>query len=70
MNRSDGPTQSAILDKLKRECDRCRANIDAHGQLCAKCELRVAAACPGCDMSLPPADCRHCGHCGRVLIGR
>ena len=58
------------LDELNAECARCRATIDAHWQLCAACELRRATRCPDCDMPLPPAGCRQCGHCGRLLIGR
>jgi hypothetical protein len=68
--RPDDPTQPAALNKLDRECDRCHASIDAHWQLCATCELRLATRCPGCDMPLPPAGCRQCGHCGRLLMGR
>jgi hypothetical protein len=67
--RSDEPTQAA-LSQFKRECDRCHTSIDAHWQLCATCELRLSTRCPGCGMALPPAGCRQCGHCGRVLISR
>jgi hypothetical protein len=70
MVRSDGQPESATLNEHKGECARCRASIDAHWQLCATCELRRATRCPGCDMPLPPAGCRQCGHCGRLLMSR
>lgn len=61
---------TAWFDHLTKECAGCQTTIDAHWQLCATCELRLATRCPGCDMALPPAGCRQCGHCGRLLIGR
>ena len=68
--RIDKPTPSQWVDRLTRECAQCHASIDAHWQLCAGCELRRATRCPGCGMGLPPAGCRQCGHCGRLLISR
>lgn len=52
---------------LRRACMECRRQVEPDWQFCAHCETRLDTRCPRCDVPLPPAGARRCGHCGLVL---
>jgi len=54
-------------EALKGECPQCRSQIQPDWQFCAHCAMRLATACPGCGVPLPPAGATHCGSCGIEL---